>query len=114
MVVAELARCQAENGGEWAGPFPPLISTGSPKRVWAPHYTLHKPLRLLYEMYALAGNQQALEVLVKWGKWFHRWTSQFTRAVGRHPRRRDRRMPEVWANLYAVTGDPCHLELLQR
>ena len=116
-VVADLARCQAENGGEWAGPIPTTyldwIARG--KRVWAPHYTLHKPLMGLYEMYALAGSQQALDILVKWAGWFHRWTSQFTREqlddildveTGG--------MLEVWANLYAVTGDPCHRELMQR
>jgi DUF1680 family protein len=116
-VVAELARCQAENGGEWAGPIPTTyldwIARG--KRVWAPHYTLHKPLMGLFEMYDLAGNQQALEILVKWANWFHRWTDQFTREqlddildveTGG--------MLEVWANLYAVTGDPSHLELMQR
>jgi DUF1680 family protein len=116
-VVAELARCQAENGGEWAGPIPTTyldwIARG--KRVWAPHYTLHKPLMGLFEMYDLTGNQQALDVLVKWANWFHRWTSQFNRhqlddildvETGG--------MLEVWANLYAVTGDPCHLELMQR
>lgn len=116
-IVAGLARCQAENGGEWAGPIPPgyldWIARG--KAVWAPHYTLHKPLMGLYEMYALAGNQQALDVLVKWANWFHRWSGQFTREqfddildveTGG--------MLEVWANLYAVTGDPCHLQLMQR
>jgi DUF1680 family protein len=116
-VVAELARCQAENGGEWAGPIPTTyldwIARG--KRVWAPHYTLHKPLMGLFEMYALTGNEQALDVLVKWAAWFHRWTGQFTRAqlddildveTGG--------MLEVWANLYAITGDRTHLELMQR
>ena len=39
-IVAELARCQEENGGEWAGSIPEKyldwIARG--KTVWAPHY----------------------------------------------------------------------------
>ena len=38
------------------------------KRVWAPHYTLHKTLMGLYDMYALAGNEQALEILRQVGR----------------------------------------------
>lgn len=116
-VVAELARCQVENGGEWAGPIPTtyLDWVARGKQVWAPQYTVHKPLMGLYEMYALASSQQALDVLVRWAGWFHRWTGQFTREqlddildveTGG--------MLEVWANLYAVTGDPAHKELLER
>ncbi len=116
-IVAELGRCQAENGGEWAGSIPPVyldwIARG--KRVWAPHYTLHKTLMGLYEMFALTGNEQALAILVNWANWFHRWSGQFSRTqmddildveTGG--------MLEVWANLYGVTGNEQHLELLRR
>ena len=116
-IVAELGRCQQENGGEWAGSIPEKyldwIARG--KQVWAPHYTIHKTLMGLYEMFALAGNEQALDILVKWARWFHRWTGQFTRQqmddildveTGG--------MLEVWANLYAVTGKEEHLDLIRR
>ena len=116
-IVAELARCQQENGGEWVGSIPEKyldwIARG--KRVWAPHYTLHKTLIGLCEMYALAGNEQALDILIKWAKWFHRWTGQFSREqmddildieTGG--------MLEVWADLYGVTGKQEHLDLLLR
>jgi len=116
-IVSELGRCQRENGGEWLGSIPERyldwIACG--KKVWAPHYTLHKTLMGLYEMYALAGNEQALEILDAWAKWFHRWTGRFSRAqmddildveTGG--------MLEVWANLYGVTGKQEHLDLLQR
>jgi DUF1680 family protein len=43
-IVEELARCQKANGGEWAASIPEkylaLIAGG--KKVWAPHYTIHK------------------------------------------------------------------------
>jgi len=116
-IVAELARCQRENGGEWAGSIPPayLEWVARGKRVWAPHYTLHKTLMGLYDMYALAGSEQALEILMAWARWLHRWTSPFTRQqmddildveTGG--------MLEAWANLYGVTHEQAHLELMHR
>lgn len=116
-IVSELGRCQQENGGEWAGSIPEKyldwIARG--KRVWAPHYTVHKTLMGLYEMAAFAGNEQALDILKSWAGWFHRWTGQFSREqmddildveTGG--------MLEVWANLYALTGDVEHLDLVRR
>jgi DUF1680 family protein len=116
-IVVELARCQRENGGEWAGSIPThyldWIARG--KKVWAPHYTVHKSLMGLFEMYALGNNERALEILTNWARWFHRWTAQFSR--------RDMDdildvetggMLEVWANLYGVTGKQEHLDLLER
>jgi hypothetical protein len=69
----------------------------------------------LYDMYAWAGNQQALEILLKWAHWFSRWTSQFTREqfdgmldveTGG--------MLEVWADLYGITGEKEQYELIKR
>ncbi len=116
-IVAELARCQAENGGEWAGSIPEkyLDWVARGKSVWAPHYTLHKTLMGLYDMAAYAGNEQALDIMVKWARWFHRWTSQFSRQqmddildveTGG--------MLEAWANLYGLTGKQEHLDLVYR
>jgi DUF1680 family protein len=116
-IVSELARCQRENGGEWAGSIPSSyldwIARG--KKVWAPHYTVHKTLMGLVEMATLAHNEQALEVVIAWARWFHRWSGQFTRSqfddildveTGG--------MLEVWANLYGITGSSEHRELLER
>lgn len=116
-IVSELARCQKENGGEWAGSIPEKyldwVTRG--KSVWAPHYTLHKTLMGLYDMAAYAGNEQALDIMVKCARWFHRWTGQFPREqmddildveTGG--------MLEAWANLYGVTGKQEHLDLIHR
>lgn len=116
-VVSGLGRIQKENGGEWVGSIPTTyldwIARG--KRVWAPHYTLHKTLMGLYDMYDYTGNEEALDILIQWAKWFHRWTAQFSRQqmddildveTGG--------MLEVWANLYGVTGQQEHLDLLHR
>jgi DUF1680 family protein len=66
-------------------------------------------------MAACAGNDQALEILIRAAKWFDRWTGQFT------PEQMDDvldwepgAMMELWANLYSLTGRPEHLELMRR
>lgn len=116
-IISELARCQHENGGEWAGSIPEkyLDWVARGKHVWAPHYTLHKTLMGLWDMYAIGGNAQALDVLVKWARWFHRWSGDFSQE------RMDEildvetgGMLEVWANLYGLTGEREHLDLIER
>lgn len=116
-IVSELARCQEENGGEWAGSIPEKyldwIARG--KRVWAPHYTLHKTLMGLCDMAAYAGSEQALDILVKWARWFHRWSSQFSREeMDEILDVETGGMLETWASLYGLTGSEEHLELIQR
>jgi DUF1680 family protein len=116
-IVSELARCQEENGGGWAGSIPEKyldwIARG--KRVWAPHYTLHKTLMGLCEMATYAESEQALHVLTRWADWFYRWSGQFSRQemddildveTGG--------MLEAWADLYGLTGREEHLELMKR
>jgi len=117
IIVSEVARCQQENGGEWAGPIPEkyLEWLARGKRIWAPHCTVHRNMMGLFDMYAWAGNQQALDILVRWARWFSRWSSQFTREqfddmldveTGG--------MLEAWADLYSVTGDKEHYDLINR
>jgi DUF1680 family protein len=117
LIVSEVRRCQEENGGEWAGPIPEkyLEWLARGKKVWAPHCTVHRNMMGLFDMYAWAGNEQALDILVRWARWFSRWSSQFTREqfddmldveTGG--------MLEVWADLYGVTGDKEHYDLINR
>ena len=116
-IVSELARCQKENGGEWAGSIPEkyLDWVARGKQVWAPHYTLHKTLMGLWDMYAVGGNAQALEILVKWARWFHRWSGQFsTEQMDDILDVETGGMLEVWANLYGETGEREHCELIER
>ena len=115
-IIAELARCQVENGGEWAGSIPEkyLDWVARGKSVWAPHYTLHKTLMGLWDMYAVGGNGQALEVLARWAKWFSRWTKQFSlEQFDQILENETGGMLEVWANLYGVTGEKEHAGLIQ-
>ncbi len=116
-IVAELAVCQARNGGEWAGSIPEkyLLWIGERKDVWAPQYTMHKTIMGLLDMYLLGENKQALEIVEKMAPWYTRWTKSYpaekwddildVETGG---------MQEVWAELYATTGKPEHLELVRR
>ena len=116
-IVSEVARCQVENGGEWAGPIPEkyLDWLARGKMVHAPHCTVHRNMMGLFDMYAWTGNEQALDILIRWARWFSRWTSQFTREqfdamldieTGG--------MLESWADLYGVTGEQEHYQLINR
>jgi uncharacterized protein len=76
---------------------------------------VHKTLMGLLDMAAHAGNEQALDVLVKWARWFHRWTAQYSRAqLDNILDVETGGMLEVWANLYGITGQEEHLDLVRR
>jgi len=116
-IVAELARCQFENGGQWVGSIPTTyldwIARG--KSVWAPHYTLHKTLMGLVDMYSVGGNLQAFKVLENFAAWFHTWSGRFDRQKFNDILDYETGgMLEAWADLYGITHQQKHLELLHR
>ena len=116
-IVREIGRCQSENGGEWCFSIPEkyLLWLKEGKRTWAPQYVCHKTMAGLLDMYRLAGNEQALEIVKRAADWFLRYTENI----------RDEQMAqmmweetgglmELFADLYAVTKEPDHLELMRR
>jgi DUF1680 family protein len=116
-IVAELANIQEHNGGRWAGSIPEKYFTwiSQGKKVWAPHYTVHKTFMGLIDMYRVAGNKQALDVAEKFATWFADWSKNFSREqmddildveTGG--------MLEAWADLYGITKKPVYLELMSR
>ncbi len=116
-VVEELARCQRANGGEWVVSIPTdyLDRIAGGKRVWAPHYTIHKTLMGLFDAYLYGENEQALEILVNAAKWFHRWTEKFSREeMDEILEVETGGMLEVWANLFGVTAKQEHRDLMDR
>lgn len=116
-IVAELARCQEVNGGEWAGSIPEkyLDWIAKGKKVWAPQYTLHKTLMGLIDMYRFAENKQALDILCKFADWFYRWSGKFGKEEFNDILDVETGgMLEVWADLYEITGNDKHLTLLKR
>src|SRR5450432_590620 len=76
-LVAEMARCQQKLGGKYLSAFPTTwwdrLEKG--ERVWAPFYTIHKIMAGMFDMYNLAGNRQALEVLEGMAAWADEWTA---------------------------------------
>jgi len=116
-IVADLARCQQRNGGEWCGSFPEKYMTwlaaGTP--TWAPQYVLHKTLMGLYHMYAYGSNRQALEIADRFAGWFHRWSKPFTREqMDNILDVETGGMLEIWADLYGATGERKYLDLIER
>ncbi len=116
-IVSELARCQESNGGEWIGAIPESyfhwLAQGRP--TWAPQYVLHKNMMGLFEMYKFTGNEQALEVLEKSARWFHRWSGQFTHEqMDEMMETETGGMLELWSDLYGLTGKQEYLDLMQR
>jgi len=79
-MVSELAKCQQRLGGSYLSAFPTTwwdrLAAG--QRVWAPFYTIHKIMAGLFDMYRLAGNTQALQVLEGMAAWADAWTAAKT------------------------------------
>lgn len=116
-IVHVLAQCQEENGGEWVGSIPEkyLDWIAKGKGVWAPHYTLHKTLMGLLDMYEMTGNEEALGIAVNFAKWFDRWSAKFTREEFDNILDVETGgMLEVWVQLYNITKDPTHKNLIDR
>jgi DUF1680 family protein len=121
LMVAELAKCQKANGtasgAGYLGAFPPSFfdRLKAGQKVWAPWYTLHKIMAGLLDMYVLAGNQQALEVVRGMAGWTKRWTDSVSgEDMARVLRVEFGGMNEVLYNLYAVTGVQDYAEAAHR
>lgn len=118
LIVTEIGKCQERNGGGWAFPIPEKYLYGLKKgyHFWAPQYVCHKVMMGLMDMYQFAGNEQALEIVKGCAEWFTEYNKDISRE------RMDDMMDmeetgglmELWADLYAVTGDPAHLELMRK
>jgi DUF1680 family protein len=77
-MVAELAKCQQKlKAGGYLSAFPTewFDRLDARKPVWAPFYTIHKIMAGMFDMYTLAGNKQALEVLEGMSNWAGEWTA---------------------------------------
>jgi len=108
-LVAGLAECQAklnDNGYLSAFPTEYFDRLDQRKNVWAPFYTLHKIMAGLYDMKMQAGNDQALDVVVKMAGWVDAWTSAITEEHMQDILNTEYGgMNEVLYNIAATTGD---------
>jgi DUF1680 family protein len=94
--------------------------------TWAPWYTQHKIMRGLLDAYYLTSNETALDVVVKMAGWAHQalTTGDKNHPAYQGPITRDNLnfmwdtyiagefggANEVFPEIYALTGDPKHLE----
>lgn len=116
-LVAELARCQEAMGGRWLAAFPEsaMLRLTRGKWVWAPHYTIHKLLMGLHEMHTLAGNKEALRIMKGIAAWFHEWSGSLSQEqMDEVMDMETGGMLESWSDLYAITSDASHRELIYR
>src|ERR1035437_3641678 len=80
-MVDALARCQSKlAAGGYLSAFPTEFFDRLDARrgVWAPFYTIHKIMAGMFDMYKLAGNKQALQVLEGMAGWADQWTASKT------------------------------------
>ena len=80
-IVAELARCQQKLGGGYLSAFPTELFDrldSLSQLPWAPFYTIHKIMAGLFDMYTLAGNQDALKVVEGMADWADKWSGSKT------------------------------------
>ncbi|MFN8074600.1 MAG: glycoside hydrolase family 127 protein [Kineosporiaceae bacterium] len=123
-MVAELAKCQANNGaaGFAAGylggipesDFTPLES-GRPSPATVPWYVLHKTFAGLLDVWRILGNTQAGDVLLKLAAWVDQRTSRLSYAQMQTVLGTEfGGMNAALADLYQATGDSRWLTAAQR
>jgi DUF1680 family protein len=80
--------------------------------MWSPWYTLHKTYAGLRDAYRYAGNKAALEVEIKFAEWAERILAPLNEdQIQRMLNTEFGGMNEIFADLYADTGDPRWLAL---
>jgi DUF1680 family protein len=116
-MVAELSKCQAQHKNGYLSAFPQelLDRLRDGVNVWAPFYTIHKIMAGHLDMYALAGNEQALDTVEKMARWVRSWSDPLSeQQMQRVLLVEYGGMGEVLANLYGVTGKAEYLNLAKR
>ena len=117
LMVAELAKCQAQHRNGYLSAFPQelLDRLRDGVNVWAPFYTIHKIMAGHLDMYALAGNEQALETVEKMARWARSWADPLSeQQMQRVLLVEYGGMGEVLSNLYGATGKREYLDLARR
>ncbi|GAB2967950.1 beta-L-arabinofuranosidase domain-containing protein [Saccharothrix stipae] len=122
LMVAELAKCQANNvaAGFTTGYLSglpesdfDLLEAGTPRGV--PYYTLHKTLAGLLDVWRYIGNTQARDVLLRFAGWVDWRTARLSTAQMQATLRTEfGGMNAVLADLYQQTGDSRWLAVAQR
>ncbi len=117
LMVAELAKCQAQHKNGYLSAFPQELfdRLRDGVNVWAPFYTIHKIMAGHLDMYTLAGNHQALDTTEKMARWVQSWSDPLSeQQMQRVLLVEYGGMGEVLCNLYGVTGKRDYLNLAKR
>ena len=117
LMVAELAKCQAQYKNGYLSAFPQeyFDRLRDGVKVWAPFYTIHKIMAGHLDMYMLAGNEQALATTEKMAQWVKSWSDPLSeQQMQRILLVEYGGMGEVLANLYSITGKRQYLDLARR
>lgn len=116
-LVEEIGKCQQQNGGQWAFPIPEkyVRSVREGKHFWAPLYVCHKVMMGLLDMARLLDSQRAFEILNGCTEWFAGFLAETSeKELARMMDIEETGgIMELWADLYAVTGDERHLALMR-
>ncbi|KAJ4979732.1 hypothetical protein NE237_010512 [Protea cynaroides] len=117
-VVSALDACQKKMGSGYLSAFPSeqFDRFEAIKPVWAPYYTIHKILVGLLDQYMLAGNAQALQMVVWMVEYFYNRVQNVISkySIERHWMSLNEEtggMNDVLYKLYSITGDQKHLVL---
>jgi DUF1680 family protein len=118
-IVTELAAVQAKTGG-WLAAFPdgaaPLLDSLAGKPFpGVPWYTTHKVMAGLRDAHVIRGNEQALEILIRFADWIDAASAPVSEVAFQEMLAREHGgMNEVLADLYALTFDPRYQNLALR
>lgn len=127
-IVAGLAKCQAAVGTGYIGGIPDgielwrkvengeiVVQSFSLDSVWSPWYNLHKAFAGLRDAYRYTGNQQAEEVMEKFGDWVVDFSNRLTDPQFIEMLHCEYGgMNEVMADLYQMTGKKKFLKVAKR
>ncbi len=118
-MLDELARCQEAYGNGYLGGVPgsrelwEAVAAGqldvqnfSLNGKWVPWYNIHKTYAGLRDAYLFAGRAKARDLLVRYGEWALALTADLDHAqMQRMLRAEHGGMNEIFADLFAITGD---------
>lgn len=117
-LVSALNDCQEKIGTGYLSAFPTEFFDRfeAIKPVWAPYYTIHKIMAGLVDQYTLAGNSEALRMVVRMADYFNNRVQNviLKYTIERHWRSLNEEvggMNDVLYRLYSITGDLKHLVL---
>ncbi len=123
-VVAAIAEAQKEKGTGFIAPFPEawvrIMAGLDPRpadlgRLPVPWYALHKVYQGLLDAHTMAGNRQALDVMLGVAKWMEGYSAQIgDEAFQKMLDEEHGGINEAIANLAAITKDSKHLALAER